>query len=446
MLVYPRRRDTSGTLTENSMARRLRSAKLETRTARLKLPIRKKPYTARVAPGVRVAYRRNETAGSWSVIAADGKGGNWMKQFATADDYEEANGETVLDFWQAQERARIIARSNKDPDADSGKPISVGAALDRYEADLKARGGDAYNARRVRVHLSDTLANEAVALLGSPRKFRHWRDGLTKKGLAANTVNRTCAAFQAALEHAAKLDPRITNQSAWRMGLAALPDAEQSRNVIIPDDAVLRIVSAAYEESPQFGLLVECAAVTGARVSQLARLEVGDAQGDRHDPRLMMPSARKGKGRKRIERRPVPIPANLVTALKQASVGKSSEALLLTRPDGGPWRHSDHRHPFARAVTRAKLDPAVVTAYALRHSSIVRQLLANTPIRVVAVQHDTSVVMLERTYSKYIADYADALSRRALLDTTRPVSGNAVVPLKSRRTTITPLRKACANA
>jgi hypothetical protein len=283
------------------MARRLRSAKLETRTARLKLPIRKKPYTARVAPGVRVAYRRNETAGSWSVIAADGKGGNWMKQFATADDYEEANGETVLDFWQAQERARIIARSNKDPDADSGKPISVGAALDRYEADLKARGGDAYNAQRVRVHLSDTLANEVVALLGSPRKFRHWRDGLTKKGLAANTVNRTCAAFQAALEHAAKLDPRITNQSAW-----------------------------------------------------LARLEVGDAQGDRHDPRLMMPSARKGKGRKRIERRPVPIPANLVTALKQASVGKSSEALLLTRPDGGPWRHSDHRHPFARAVTRAK--------------------------------------------------------------------------------------------
>jgi len=266
------------------MARRLRSAKLETRTARLKLAIRKKPYTARVGPGVRLAYRRNETAGSWSVIAADGKGGNWMKGFATADDYEEANGETVLDFWQAQERARIIARGHRDADADSGKPITVSEAVHRYEADLKARGGDAYNAQRVRVHLPNTLANETVALLASPRKFRHWRDGLTRKGLAASTVNRTCAAFQAALEHAASLDPRITNQNAWRTGLAALPDAEQSRNVILPDDAVLRIISAAYKESPQFGLLVECAAVTGARVSQLARLEVGDVQGERADP------------------------------------------------------------------------------------------------------------------------------------------------------------------
>ena len=412
------------------MARRLRSAKLETRTARLKLAIRKKPYTARVAPGVRLAYRRNETAGSWSVIAADGKGGNWMKGFATADDYEETNGETVLDFWQAQERARNIARGHRDPDADSGKPATVREAVDRYETDLKARESDAYNAQRVRVHLPDALANETVALLTSPRKFRHWRDGLKKKGLAASTVNRTCAAFQAALECAAKLDPRITCQSAWRTGLAALPDAEQSRNIIIPDDAVLRVISAAYEDSPQFGLLVEMAAVTGARVSQLARLEVGDVQGERADPRLMMPSARKGKGRKRIERRPVPIPSNLVTALKQSSLGRPDEAPLLTRPDGAPWRHSDHRHPFARAVTRVGLDPTTVTIYALRHSSIVRQLLANTPIRVVAVQHDTSVVMLERTYSRYIADHADALSRRALLDTTRLVSKSIVIALK----------------
>jgi integrase len=359
------------------------------------------------------------------VIAADGKGGNWMKQFAIADDREEANGETVLDFWQAQERARVIARGHRDPDGDSGKPATVREAVDRYEADLKGRGGDAYNAQRVRVHLTDTLANETVALVGY-NTFRKWRDGLVKKGLASSTVNRTTGALQAALELAATHDRRIANQAEWRKGLAALPDAEQSRNVIIPDDAVRRVVSAAYEESPQIGLLVEVAAVTGARVSQLARLEVGDVQGDRADPRLMMPSARKGKGRKRIERRPVPIPANLATALKQASIDKPDEALLLTRPDGEPWRHSDHRHPFARAVTRAGLDPSVVTIYALRHSSIVRQLLANTPIRVVAVQHDTSVLMLERTYSKYIADHSDSLSRRALIDTTRPVSKNVV--------------------
>jgi hypothetical protein len=55
--------------------------------------------------------------------------------------------------------------------------------------------------------------------------------------------------------------------------------------------------------------------------------------------------------------------------------------------------------------------------------------LANTPIRVVATLHDTSVPMIERTYSKFITDHSDALSRRALLDTTRP-NGNNVVALR----------------
>jgi integrase len=413
------------------MARSARASRLETRTARLKSVVRKKPYFVAIAPGVGLGYRRNKTAGSWVVRAADGKGGNWTQAFAVADDFEDANGTDVLSFWQAQDRARVLARGGRDADEDSGKPITVAQMIDRYETDLKARGGEVYNAQRVRVHLPDVLASKTVALL-APREFRHWRDGLIKNGLAPSTVNRTCAAFQAALELAAAQDPRIRNQSAWRMGLAALPDAEQSRNVIMPEDAVLSIISAAYTVSREFGLLVEVAAVTGARVSQLARLEVGDLQGDRADPRLMMPSARKGRGRKRIERRPVPIPTNMATVLKQAGAGRPSEAPLLTKPSGELWRHSDHRHPFERAVTRAGLDPTEVTIYALRHSSIVRQLLANTPIRVVATLHDTSVVMIERTYSKFITDHSDALSRRALLDTTRPIGEN-VVRLKASK-------------
>jgi integrase len=377
-----------------------------------------------------LGYRRNKTAGSWVVRAADGRGGNWTQAFAVADDFEEANGSTVLTFWQAQDRARIIARGGTDADEDSGKPITVAQMMNRYEMDLKARGGDVYNAQRVRRHLPDALAGQTVALLIAPREFRHWRDGLLKKGLAPSTVNRTCAALQAALELAAAQDPRIVNQAAWRTGLAALPDAEQSRNVIIPDDAILRIVSAAYVVGREFGLLVEVAAVTGARVSQLARLEVGDMQGDRLDPRLMMPSARKGRGRKRIERRPVPIPTTLAMALKQAGAGRPNEAPLLAKASGDPWRHSDHRRPFRRAVIAAELDPAEVTIYALRHSSIVRQLLASTPIRVVASLHDTSVVMIERTYSRFISDHSDALSRRALLDTSGPIDKN-VVALKA---------------
>ena len=232
--------------------------------------------------------------------------------------------------------------------------------------------------------LPQVLSSKVVSLLTVPREFRHWRDGLIKKGLAPSTVNRTCAAFQAALELAAAQDPRLTNQAAWRAGLTALPDAEQSRNVILPEAAVLRIVGAGHELNHETGLLIE---VGGRfRVSQLARLQVADLQAARCDPRLMMPSARKGRGSKQEEneRRPVPITVGLASALRQACGDRDGDAPLLTKSGGGPWRHSDHRHPFARAVSRAGLNAAEVTIYALRHSNIVRQLLSNTPIRVVA--------------------------------------------------------------
>jgi hypothetical protein len=89
-----------------------------------------------------------------------------------------------------------------------------------------------------------------------------------------------------------------------------------------------------------------------------------------------------------------------------------------------PWKKSDHSRRFARTVEATGLDPNEVTINALRHSSIVRQLLAGVPLRVVAVNHDTSVVMIERTYSRHIGDHADALARGALLDTTVAPAGN----------------------
>ena len=134
--------------------------------------------------------------------------------------------------------------------------------------------------------------------------------------------------------------------------------------------------------------------------------------------RLMMPTSRKGKGRKTVSHRPVPITAGLAARLADAAAERSALAPLLVKPGGDPWRKSDHSRLFARAAKGAGQDPAVVTMYGLRHSSIVRQLIGNVPVRIVAVNHDTSVAMIERTYSRYIGDHADAPSRAVLLDTT----------------------------
>jgi integrase len=412
------------------MARSARARKLETRTARLKLPVVKKPVFAKIGPRVGLGYRRNKTAGTWVLRVADGKGGNWTKAIGSADDFEDADGNDTLDFWQAQDRARVIARVGRDGDGDDGKPVTVSRALDRYEADLKTRGGDVANVARVRLHLKEPLAGKRVALL-TARDLRHWRDGIAKH-LAPATVNRTAGALKAALNLVADHDERIVSRQPWDMGLATIPDAEESRNVILPEASIHSIISEAYQESHEFGLLVEVAAVTGARVGQLARLEVQDVQSDRADPRLMMPSSRKGRGQKKITRRPVPIPTALASRLRSVIADKAASAPLLLKPSGDLWKRSDHSRLFRRTVLRGGLDPSEVTIYALRHSAIVRQILAGVPIRVVAVNHDTSIAMLERTYSRYIGDHSDALARRALLDTASPMSSN-VVPIATSR-------------
>ena len=165
-------------------------------------------------------------------------------------------------------------------------------------------------------------------------------------------------------------------------------------------------------------------------MSQLARLEVQDLQG-RGEPRLLVPSSRKGRGVKKMQRRPVPISANLAARLRLTAQGRPGTAPLLVKASGEPWRRSDHTRLFARAVQQAgieysELPPTSLTIYALRHSNIVRQLISGVPIRIVSVNHDTSVGMLERVYSRYIADHSDKLSREAMLDLGAPAAAKVV--------------------
>jgi integrase len=414
--------------------KKVRAQKLESASARRKLPIAKKPVYVKLAPNVRVGYRRNEGPGTWSVRVT-GPGVDWIKRIGLADDHEPADGRDVLTYWQALDQARKLARRQPGDPVDDTRPLTTSEALTLYEKDLISRGGSPYNAKHARLHLPASILSKPVAMLGAT-ELTKWRDSLLAKGLAPSTVNRTKTGLRAALELAAKHDPRIQNERAWRTGLAALPDSHRARNVILDDASVRRIVAAAYEHDRALGLMTEVAALTGARLSQLARLEVADLQADRAEPRVLMPCSAKGKARgKRYERRPVPITPALASVLKQEAAGRGGDAPLLLRSNGERWGHGrrrHHRNDFRAVVKAAGLDPDEVTLSAMRHSSIVRQLVANVPIRIVATLHDTSVKMIELTYSRFIAEHTDALARKALLQIEPPPSGK-VVPLAGRR-------------
>jgi hypothetical protein len=147
----------------------------------LKLAIRKKPYSGpALGNGVTLLYRRNAGNGTWVVKAPDGKGKYWTKRIAEADDYTDADGREVLTYFQAQECAKALARSDDSETASSDAPVTVGEALDSYAEDLKARSADPYNATRVRVHLPARLLATPVALLKS-KELKDWRNNLIAK-------------------------------------------------------------------------------------------------------------------------------------------------------------------------------------------------------------------------------------------------------------------------
>ena len=277
---------------------KVRDSSLETPTARRKLSVRKKPFYVRIAPGISLGYRRNEGAGTWSVRVAQ-HGAEWIKRIAIADDYEVANPPLVLGYYAAIDEARKLARREPGDRHDASRPITVGDALDQYEANLGSRGGDINNARRVRLHLSPSLLAKPVGLLSASGLTR-WCSGLVDKGLAPASANRWRNALRAALTLAARKDRRIVNRHVWEEELEPLDDAKEARNVVLADDVVAKFVTAAYQHDHALGLLAHVMAETGARPSQIVRLEVDDL--DLSAPKLMMPKSGKGNPRQRARK------------------------------------------------------------------------------------------------------------------------------------------------
>src|SRR5262249_36066131 len=88
------------------MPRGARNSSLETRTARARLRVRRKPYFAKIAKGLSLGYYRGAVAGSWIARYYRGKQSYETMAIGAADDTIDADGVSAFDYWQAQEQAR----------------------------------------------------------------------------------------------------------------------------------------------------------------------------------------------------------------------------------------------------------------------------------------------------------------------------------------------------
>src|SRR5271165_1239264 len=90
------------------MARARRSSGLESRDARRKLKKINEPYWVTIDGAVALGYRKGEKAGTWHVRLRI-KGAYRRDALGIADDFRDADGRQVLDYWQAQAAARGAA-------------------------------------------------------------------------------------------------------------------------------------------------------------------------------------------------------------------------------------------------------------------------------------------------------------------------------------------------
>src|SRR5215470_11530649 len=116
------------------MARRVKDATLDSKDARRRLKIRGKPYYRQIERGLHLGYRRlgHSAAGTWVARHYIGKQSYEVEKIGIADDVGDADGAAVLDFWQAQAKARerMVGRAH----AATGKhgPLTVATVMDDY--------------------------------------------------------------------------------------------------------------------------------------------------------------------------------------------------------------------------------------------------------------------------------------------------------------------------
>jgi integrase len=380
------------------MARKVRNNALEARTNRLRLPIAKKPVFVRVGPGISLGYRRNQTAGTWVLRIADGQGGARTAKIGLADDFDEANGGDYLDYWQAQERAKIEAKRGRS--STGNEPLTVSAAAETYLSWLTAKNlRTAADTRgRLEKHFLPKFGKKLVSTL-TKTTLDSWLSSMVSKSedqerkrQSKDSANRVLTMVKALLNHAVK-DPvnGLTDDSAWRL-VRPFQGVSKPRDTRYTDTEVKRLISSAPDTCTSD--LIKGAFLTGARYGELVEAKVSY-----FDPRTQTLRVNVGKTGSRT----IILQTSAVAFFSKLTAKRNPDDFLFVREDKTRWKRSDQTRPVKEALAKAKL-PLDGSIYALRHTYISSAIEGGVPLNIIAENCGTSVRMIEKTYAKILAE------------------------------------------
>jgi hypothetical protein len=231
---------------QRPMARTVKNAKMDTRSARVKLSERREPYWTSISAGCAIGYRRGSKGGTWLARFRGDDGKQYYEALGAADDARDADGLSAYSFPQAQEAAREFfdrkARHLAGHMAPADCKLTVADALNAYFADREQRGskGLAKDRAAAEARILPELGLVELARL-TTKRIRDWQSALSiaprltrapraekdRKVLAIDledaeamrarkaTANRTLTVLKAALNHAFA-GGNVVSDDAWR--------------------------------------------------------------------------------------------------------------------------------------------------------------------------------------------------------------------------------------
>jgi integrase len=402
------------------MTRSARNSSLETRTARARLGVRRTPYFAKIAKGLRLGYYRGAIAGSWIARHYRGNGVYATGAIGVADDTLEADGVGVLDYWQAQEHAKRWADRQRQIAEGRlhGGPYTVADAVKDYLGEIVAEKSpnavqaakyvfDAWilpelGSMQIDKLTTDRLNRWRNKIATQPKRVRSKRtasepatrataDDEDARRARKATTNRILAMLKAALNRAFHAD-RITSDGAWR----------KVRPFKRVDEAVVRYISVTECRRlvnvcpPDFRKLVQAALLTGCRYSELTRLK---CEGFNRDSGTLAIRLAKGKVRHVI------LTDEGQEAFQDWIADRLGADRLFLRVDGNAWGASHQKRPLDKASERAGISPAV-NFHILRHTYASHLAMKAVPMGVIAAQlGHTDTRMTEKHYAHLSPSY-----------------------------------------
>ncbi len=403
------------------MARRVRDVTLESRAARAALKVRGKPYYRAIGPGLHIGYRKGKKGGRWVARLYAGDGNYRVEVLADTDDMLDANGETVLDFWQAQEAVRRLHTLRTTGGERASPRYTVANAIGDYLEWMEgARKGSRDARYRAEALILPDLGGVDAAKL-TAKRIRTWQRKIaetpprlrTKPGEKQQyrepaddpdairrrraSANRTLTVLKAALNRAWR-EGEIASDAEWRR-VEPYEAVEMARTRYLTIAEAQRLLNAA---EPSFRNLVQAALQTGARYGELAALKVSDFNTD--SGTVTIQQSKSGKARHIV------LTDEGVMFFRGVTAGRNGAELVFTTKAGSAWTKSAQTRPMVDACRNAKINPPI-GFHGLRHTWASLAVMNGVPLLVVAKNlGHADTRMVERHYGHLAPSYvADAI-------------------------------------